>query len=196
MRRKLHLILALVLGLVIFSGCEMANNPMEVEQTYNGSKELTKNSTDQVYELSVEIINENSQGNLVFRFKHEGSPLKVNSIKINETTLGVVSYNCIEPRSITQVIVDPLETLIASALVIKIEMELEGTPITLTAEDRTYDYEVWNQPIEALSVSYTKIIDDNGNLVLGAFWMPEVDDEVLVWMPEVDDEVLVSGQYH
>ena len=157
MRRTLLLTLTLVLGLVIFSGCEMANNPMEVETGQNGSIEMRTNSTVETVVLSIEIINENSNGNLVFRFSHENSSLLVNSIKINETELEIVNYNCVEPRSITQIVVDTQEVVATSTMTMKIDMNMENLGIVI---DRHTDSQVWNQPIKKF---ITKTIDDFGN---------------------------------
>lgn len=171
MRRNLLLAMVLVLGLLVFNGCEMANNPMEVESTYNGSTELTKNSTTQTYSVSMEIMNENSNGNLVFKFYHENCSFVVQNIKMNNETLPIVNYNLIEPRSISHVVVD------ASNI-----NEVTSIAYTCTIQDYILDVsyvfgttateQVWNFP--AYNYEYNLTIDEVGTMSVCA---QVVDDE-------------------
>ena len=107
MRKALLLTLVLVASLLVFNGCGMVNNPMEVEDTNNSSIEMTKSSIDGTFTITMEVINENSNGNLVFRFEHPGVNLVITGMEFNDIAPNFVSYNCIEPRSVTQIIVDP-----------------------------------------------------------------------------------------
>ena len=106
MRKALLLVLVLVVGLIILSGCENATNPMEVE-SYHGSTELTTQSEDTTKTVTLEIVNSEAQGNLVFKFYHDGLALTVNSIKFDDIEAEIVNYNFIEPRSITHVVISP-----------------------------------------------------------------------------------------
>ena len=112
MRRGLFLALILVLGLFIFSGCELAKNPMEVESTNTGSTELTKSSEDTSNQITIELVNSQSNGNLVFRFYYKGSELVINSIKINGIETKIISTFNHPTINVIQVSVNPFDSII------------------------------------------------------------------------------------
>ena len=91
MRRELFLTLILVLGLLIFSGCEMADNPMEVESTFNSSTEMVKASEDTSNQITVKVINPNSNGNLILKFFHVGHMFELESMKIDNHNINIIS---------------------------------------------------------------------------------------------------------
>ena len=161
MRRILILTLALTLGLFIFSGCEMADNPMEVESSNNGSTELTKNSIAQTYSVSMEIVNENSNGNLVFKFYHENFSFFVQNIKMNNETLPIVNYNLIEPRSISHVVVDASNINEVTSIAYTCTIQNYILEVSY-AFDTTSTEEVWNFP--AYKYDFELTVDEVGAL--------------------------------
>ena len=102
MRKTLLLTLTLILGLFIFSGCEMANNPMEVESTYSGSTELTKSS--EVDTITYKIINSISNGNYVLFLFHEGHTVEVESILVNGIEAEIIAQINNTIKGITKIV--------------------------------------------------------------------------------------------
>ncbi len=130
MRKVLLLTLVLISALFIFTGCDNAVNPMEVSN--QSSESMSKASEDGTFALNLEIVNENSNGNLVFKFYHEGLGFVVNSITINGIEAEVVNYNFIEPRAITHIVVNPLDALtLSEELNIEVDTRINGFSVIL-----------------------------------------------------------------
>ena len=132
MRRILLLTLALTLGLFIFSGCEMANNPMEVESTYSVSTELTKSSEDSNNHISAEVINSNSKGNLVIKFYHDGHTFELESMLINNNDVNIISNITNPALSTTLVVIEIPENLEPGIVTYEFNFIIDGEPIGIT----------------------------------------------------------------
>ncbi|MCK4668032.1 hypothetical protein KAU33_14855 [Candidatus Dependentiae bacterium] len=132
MRKVLLLTLVLISALFIFTGCDNAVNPMEVSN--QSSESMSKASEDGTFALNMEIVNENSNGNLVFKFYHDGLGFIVNSITINSIESEIVNYNFIEPRAISHIVVNPLDALtLSEELNIEVDTTINGFAVILAA---------------------------------------------------------------
>ena len=150
MKRGLLLMLVLVLGLLIFNGCEMANNPMEVEDTYNGSTELSKSSETSL-NISMELVNINSNGTWVVRFYHEGLEFKLVQFFINNVETPIISQLNHSQFDITQVIIS----------VMNIELNEDGIDqIKYIAEIEGIDGIVNTVEIEGVESGHFTSVDD------------------------------------
>ena len=125
MRRGLFLTLILVLGLLIFSGCEMADNPMETNTT-NSSTELGIRSTDsESLNLIMFVVNPKSQGNLNFRFIYYNTDyFKFNSVSVNREVLPIVKVISTPQLYATQVVVNQKSIDYQETNLIKFDFDL------------------------------------------------------------------------
>ncbi len=159
MRKVLLLTVVLISALFIFTGCDNAVNPMEVSN--QSSESMSKASEDGTFALNLEIVNENSNGNLVFKFYHDGLGFIVNSISINGIESEVVNYNFIEPRAISHIVVNPLDALtLSEELNIKFDTIINGYSATLITE--VTDFTDIIDPATQLSFTW----DINPNVLL------------------------------
>ena len=132
MRKFLLLTLVLISALFIFTGCDNAVSPMEVSN--QSSESMSQASEEDTSTLNMEIVNENSNGNLVFKFYHDGLGFIVNSIIINGIESEIVNYNFIEPRAISHIVVNPLDALtLSEELNIEVDTIINGFAVILGA---------------------------------------------------------------
>ncbi len=83
----------------------MVKNPMENQEIYSGSTELSKNS--ETVNISVKLVNSLSNGNLVFEFYYEGFDLVVEEININDITASIINININPSGTMTRVVINP-----------------------------------------------------------------------------------------